>query len=53
MGISFFSILPLLLIYVLPIAFIIWFTITIVKLQKEKNEILQTIADKLDSLEKK
>ncbi|WP_169778064.1 hypothetical protein [Lysinibacillus contaminans] len=53
MGISFFSILPLLLFYVLPIGFVIWFAFTIVRLQKEKNEILQSIADKLDSNEKK
>lgn len=53
LGISLFSILPLLLFYVLPIGFVIWFTLTIVRLQKEKKEILQSIADKLDSIEKK
>lgn len=53
MGISFFSILPLLLFYVLPIIFVIWFALTIVRLQKEKKVILQSIADKLDSIEKK
>ena len=53
MGISFFSILPLLLFYVVPIGFVIWFALTIVRLQKEKNEILQSIADKVESIEKK
>lgn len=46
------SILPILslLFYLVPLVFIIWFVITFIKLQKEKNEILRTIADKLNKL---
>ncbi|MBD7909659.1 hypothetical protein [Sporosarcina gallistercoris] len=47
-----FSILPILslLFYVVPLVFIVWFVITFIRLQKEKNEILRTIADKLNKL---
>ncbi|MGE7835261.1 hypothetical protein [Viridibacillus arvi] len=45
------GILPVLLFYILPIVFIIWFAVNMVKLQKEKNEILRTIAKRLDNKE--
>ncbi|MFF3099914.1 hypothetical protein [Viridibacillus arvi] len=45
------AILPVLLFYILPIVFIIWFAVNMVKLQKEKNEILRTIAKWLDNKE--
>ncbi|MGF3104644.1 hypothetical protein [Rossellomorea sp. DUT-2] len=47
-----FSIIPILtlLFYLAPIVFIIWFLIRFLKIQQEKNKILQTISDKLDNL---
>jgi flagellar biogenesis protein FliO len=47
-----FSIIPILtlLFYLAPIVFIIWFLIRFLKIQQEKNKILQTISDKLDKL---
>ncbi|MFJ6210289.1 hypothetical protein [Lysinibacillus sp. NPDC092081] len=39
--------LPILLFYVLPIAFVIWFTISMVKLQRERNEILKEIVNEI------
>ena len=41
-----------LLIYIAPIAFIIWFTTRFLKLQKEQNQILKNISDNLDKLNK-
>ncbi|WP_303969251.1 hypothetical protein [Sporosarcina ureae] len=50
MFISFISIFSL-LIYIIPIVFLIfavWFALKFLKLQERKNEILQSIADKLN-----
>ncbi|AXH99251.1 hypothetical protein DV702_05550 [Sporosarcina sp. PTS2304] len=44
---SFFSIIGL-LIYILPVLFIVWFLIKYIKIQERKNEILQSIAEKLN-----
>jgi len=51
-GDALFSIFPIIIIffYIAPIVFIIWFLIKFLKVQQEKNEILRTIADKLDKL---
>ncbi|MGM0852700.1 MAG: hypothetical protein ACQEWI_08825 [Bacillota bacterium] len=48
-----FSIIPTLtlLFYLAPIVFIIWFLIKFLKIQQEKNKILQTVSDKLDKLD--
>ncbi len=47
-----FSRLPILslLFYLVPLVFIIWFLLTFIKLQKEKNRILRTIAEKIEKL---
>jgi hypothetical protein len=37
--------------YIAPIIFIVWFSISFLKIQKEKNKILNSIADKLDKLD--
>lgn len=44
-----FAFFPLisLLFYIAPIVFIVWFLLRILKLQREKNEILRDISDKL------
>ncbi|GGB62813.1 hypothetical protein GCM10007199_30990 [Fictibacillus barbaricus] len=44
-----FAFFPLitLLFYIAPIVFIVWFLLRILKLQREKNEILKDISDKL------
>ncbi|MCM3759037.1 hypothetical protein M3197_16480 [Sporosarcina aquimarina] len=47
--ISILSLLSLLF-WLVPFVFIIWFLITFIKLQKEKNQILRTIADKMNKL---
>lgn len=36
--------------YIAPIIFIVWFSIRFLKIQKERNKILNSIADKLDKL---
>lgn len=41
------AIFPILLFYILPIAFFIWFTISMVKLQRERNEILKEIVNEI------
>ncbi|TDX98058.1 UNVERIFIED_CONTAM: hypothetical protein BJ099_11885 [Lysinibacillus xylanilyticus] len=46
-----FGIIPILfvlIIYLGPIVFIVWFAIKIIKIQKEQTEILLRIADKLE-----
>ncbi|MBS4206181.1 hypothetical protein [Lederbergia citrea] len=45
------SILPFLmfLVYVVPIIFVIWFAVSVVKLAKERNRTLQDILRKLDN----
>ncbi|MFT8322190.1 MAG: hypothetical protein ABF649_14925 [Bacillus sp. (in: firmicutes)] len=49
-----FSLFPLLTIFLygVPVLFVIWFLLKILKLQKEKNSILKEIANKLDKLDK-
>lgn len=49
-GDAFFTIIPLIsfIFYIAPVVFVIWFLIKILKVQQEKNEILRTIAEKLD-----
>ena len=47
-GAAIFSIFPILIIYIAPVAFVIWFLIKLLKVQQEKNEILRAIAEKLD-----
>lgn len=42
-------ILILLMIYVVPIVFVVWFALTVIKLQKEKIQLLKSIDDKLSS----
>ncbi|MGG1400293.1 hypothetical protein ABE288_21085 [Bacillus salipaludis] len=41
--------LPILF-YLIPIAFVVWFLVKILKIQQEKNIILKSISDKLDKL---
>ncbi|MBD8028072.1 hypothetical protein ACH0B5_11095 [Ureibacillus sp. 179-F W5.1 NHS] len=46
------GIIPLLIlfiIYVVPIVFVIWFALTVIKLQKEQIQLLKSISDKLKS----
>ncbi|GKV68668.1 hypothetical protein NCCP2716_11660 [Sporosarcina sp. NCCP-2716] len=44
------AILPLLslLIYLLPLVLLIWFAVTFLKQQKERNELLREISRKID-----
>ncbi|WP_196796827.1 MULTISPECIES: hypothetical protein [unclassified Sporosarcina] len=46
----FFSLMPVLslVIYLIPLIFIVWFAISFLAVQKRRNEILQTIADRLN-----
>lgn len=37
--------------YIAPIIFIVWLSIKFLKIQKERNKILNSIADKLDKLD--
>ncbi len=37
-----------LLYYIVPIVFVIWFVIKYFKIQKERNELLRQISEKLD-----
>lgn len=41
------AILPLLIIYVLPIIVGIWFAISLIKLQRERNMLLKEVVEKL------
>ncbi|WP_174615886.1 hypothetical protein [Virgibacillus ihumii] len=50
---AFIPLIIMCLIYIGILALIIWFAITFIKTQKERNTILQSISDKLDYLEKK
>ncbi|MFJ7886838.1 hypothetical protein ACIQYL_01970 [Lysinibacillus xylanilyticus] len=46
-----FGIIPILfvlIIYLGPVVFIVWFVLKIIKIQKEQTEILLRIADKLE-----
>lgn len=38
--------------YIAPVAFVIWFLIKFLKIQQEKNEILKSIAEKIDKKDK-
>ncbi len=40
------------LIYIIPIVFVVWYLFYFLKLQKEKNNLLKTISDKLDNIKK-
>lgn len=42
-----FALLPILLFYVLPAAFIVWAVLTIIRLQKENNTLLRDLKEKL------
>ncbi|MFJ7698928.1 hypothetical protein [Lysinibacillus fusiformis] len=50
MDMDFISILPIisLLIYLVPVLFVIWFMTKSISLQKERNNILRNISNKLD-----
>lgn len=47
-----FPYLPFLLFFIVPILFIVWFSSTIIKLQKETNKLLGLIAEKISNIEK-
>ena len=49
---DFFDIMPLLgtLFYLIPTAFVVWFLVSFLKTQKERNNILREISKKLDML---
>ena len=49
---DFFDIMPLLgiLFYLIPTVFVVWFLISFLKTQKERNNILREISEKLDML---
>lgn len=42
-----FTIVPILLIYVVPTIFIVWSILTIIKQQRENNELLKEVIQKL------
>ncbi|WP_077213461.1 hypothetical protein [Bacillus dakarensis] len=49
-----FAIIPflfMLVIYFAGLGFVIWFAITLIKSQKERNAILKDISNKLDKIE--
>ncbi len=50
-GNAIFAFLPILTMffYLVPVLFVIWFLVKFLKIQQEKNEILRTIADKLNN----
>lgn len=50
LGDAFFTIFPIITIffYIAPVVFVIWFLIKFLKIQQEKNEILKSIAEKID-----
>ncbi|MDV6377165.1 hypothetical protein ORD22_02670 [Sporosarcina sp. GW1-11] len=45
-----FALLPIagVFIYLIPIVFIVWFLIKFIRIQERKNEILQSIAEKMN-----
>ncbi|WP_170289654.1 hypothetical protein [Cytobacillus depressus] len=49
MNMGFFAIIPL-LIYLAIIGFSIWFCISLIKAQRERNQVLREISTKLDYL---
>ena len=50
-----FTLLPIisLLIYLIPIVFIGWFLLRYLKIQEQKNEILRTIADRMNKTDER
>ncbi|WP_071458493.1 hypothetical protein [Bacillus massilinigeriensis] len=46
-----YGFIPLLLFYVLPIAFVIWAILTFIKLQKQKVELMKELVSKLDTID--
>ncbi|NHM32083.1 hypothetical protein [Neobacillus terrae] len=52
-GIGMISFLPILLmlVYLAVLGFIIWFAVTLIKSQKERNQILKEISTKLDRIQ--
>lgn len=42
-----FTIVPILLIYLVPTIFIVWSILTIIKQQRENNELLKEVIQKL------
>ncbi|MGY3185795.1 hypothetical protein ACVWXS_000479 [Lysinibacillus sp. TE18511] len=49
---GFFSIIPITF-NILPIIFVIWFAMTLIKLQRESNMLLKEIAEKLNNVDRK
>ena len=49
---DFFDVMPILVIlfYLIPTVFVVWFLISFLKTQKERNNILREISRKLDML---
>ncbi|WP_175384455.1 hypothetical protein [Bacillus sp. FJAT-27225] len=43
-----FVLLPILIFYIVPMVFIIWYMLKFLKVQQERNTILKTISEKLD-----
>ena len=50
-----FTLLPIisLLIYLIPIVFVGWFLLRYLKIQEQKNEILRTIADRMNKTDER
>lgn len=50
-----FTLLPIisLLVYLIPIVFIGWFLLRYLKIQEQKNEILRTIADRMNKTDER
>lgn len=49
---GFFSIIPI-TVNILPILFVIWIVITLIKLQRESNMLLKEISEKLNNVDRK
>jgi len=50
-GIMSFLPILLILVYLAVLGFVIWFAITLIKSQKERNQILKEMSTKLDRIE--
>lgn len=50
-----FTILPIisLLIYLIPVVFIVWFLLRYLKIQEQKNDILRMIADRMNKTDER
>ncbi|MBB6446923.1 hypothetical protein [Bacillus benzoevorans] len=46
-----FPILLMIIIYLVVLGFVIWFAVSLIKAQKERNTILKEISHKLDGIE--